>query len=107
MGDLGAVEARVWAVLDPYRHELVDSSIYGIPALRWPGAGAHDYFAAVKRSSSKVSLHAIAVDRWPEALGGASEWLHQRRTGRATFSSRSWTTARRPSWRRSWGGCTS
>jgi hypothetical protein len=86
VGELEAVEARVWAALDPYRDELEDSSIYGMPALRWPGTAAHDYFAAVKRSSSKVSLYAIAVDRWPEALDGTSEWFRKRRTGKATFS---------------------
>jgi hypothetical protein len=84
--DLAALEDRVWTVLDPYRGELEDSSIYGMPALRWPGTGGHDYFAAVKRSSSKVSLYVVAVDRWPEALDGTSEEFRKRRTGKATFS---------------------
>ena len=86
MADLDAVEARIWALLDRYRDELEEASIYGMASLRWPGSGAHDYFAAVGRSARKVSLYAIAVDRWPEALDGSSEELKRRRTGKATFS---------------------
>ena len=65
MADLDAVEARIWALLDRYRGELEEATIYGMPSLRWPGSGGHDYFAAVKRSAHKVSLYAIAVDIWP------------------------------------------
>lgn len=86
MADLDAVEARIWTLLDRYRAELEDATIYGMPSLRWPGAGSHDYFAAVQRSARKVSLYAIAVDSWPEALEGASAELKKRRTGKATFS---------------------
>ena len=86
MADLDAVEARIWALLERYRNELEDATIYGMPSLRWPGSGAHDYFAAVKRSAQKVSLYAIAVDTWPEALEGSSEAFRKRRTGKATFS---------------------
>ncbi|GGD09012.1 hypothetical protein [Nocardioides daphniae] len=86
MADLHAVEARIWAALAPYRGDLEESSIYGMPSLRWPGAKAHDYFAAVQRSARKVSLYAIAVDAWPETLTEASDRFRARRTGRATFS---------------------
>ena len=86
MTDLDAVEARIWALLDRYRGELEEATIYGLPSLRWPGSGGHDYFAAVKRSAHKVSLYAIAVDTWPQALEGASERFKARRTGKATFS---------------------
>ncbi|MER7609349.1 hypothetical protein [Nocardioides sp. NPDC127503] len=86
MADLDAVEDRIWTLLDRYRNELEDATIYGMPSLRWPGSGAHDYFAAVKRSAQKVSLYAIAVDTWPEALEGSSEAFRKRRTGKATFS---------------------
>ena len=86
MADLDAVEARIWALLAPYRDELEDATIYGMPSLRWPGSGSHDYFAAVKRSAQKVSLYAIAVDTWPETLDDASEDFRSRRTGKATFS---------------------
>lgn len=33
-----------------------------------------------------MSLYAIAVDTWPEALEGSSEAFRKRRTGKATFS---------------------
>ena len=86
MAELDAVEARIWALLDPYRDELEEATIYGIPSLRWPGSGSHDYFAAVKRTQRKVSLYAIAVDTWPGALEGSSERFRSLRTGKATFS---------------------
>ena len=80
------MEDRIWALLDRYRDELEEATIYGMPSLRWPGSGSHDYFAAVKRSAHKVSLYAIAVDSWPDALEGASAEFKERRTGKATFS---------------------
>ena len=86
MTDLDAVEARIWALLEPYRDELEDATIYGMPSLRWPGSGGHDYFAAVKRSAQKVSVYAVAVDTWPEALDASSDSFRRRRTGKATFS---------------------
>ena len=86
MADLDAVEARIWALLDRYRDELEEATIYGMPSLRWPGSGAHDYFAAVKRSVHKVSLFAIAVDTWPQALEDSTDRFKARRTGKATFS---------------------
>jgi uncharacterized protein YukE len=86
VANLDAVEERIWSILDRYRDELGEASIYGMPSLRWPGSGAHDYFAAVKRSAQKVSIYAIAVDQWPEALEGSSEEFRKRRTGKATFS---------------------
>ncbi len=86
MTDLDAVEDRIWGLLDRYRDELEEATIYGMPSLRWPGSGSHDYFAAVKRSARKVSLYAIAVDTWPQALEGSSEEFRKRRTGKATFS---------------------
>lgn len=86
MADLDAVEDRIWALLEPYREELEEATIYGMPSLRWPGSGSHDYFAAVKRSGQKVSLYAVAVDTWPGTLEGSSEEFRKRRTGKATFS---------------------
>jgi hypothetical protein len=86
MADLDAVEARIWALLDPYGDELEEATIYGMPSLPWPGSDSHDYFAAVKRSAHKVSLYAIAVDAWPQALEDSSDVFKKRRTGKATFS---------------------
>lgn len=84
--DLTAVEARLRALLDRYRPELVDGTIYGIPSLVWPGATGHDYFAALKRGARYVSLYLVIADRYPEDLATASPELRARRTGRATFT---------------------
>jgi hypothetical protein len=87
VADLKKVEVRLWSLLAPYRHRgLVDATIYGMPSLAWPGAKAHDYFAAVKAASKHVSLFAIAVDTFPDVLDGASPALLKRRSGKATFS---------------------
>ena len=84
--DLDEVEARLQRVLDRYRPELVDSTIYGVPSLTWPGAGGHDYFAALKRASRHVGLYLIIADRWPEDVALAPPELQSCRTGRATWS---------------------
>lgn len=84
--DPAEVEERLTAVLDRYRPDLVDGTIYGIPALVWPGATGHDYFAALKRNKANVGLYLIIADRYPEDLAEASAALRSRRTGRATFS---------------------
>jgi hypothetical protein len=33
MPDLDAVEARIWSLLDPYRDELEEATIYGMPSV--------------------------------------------------------------------------
>ncbi len=86
MADLEAVERRLWALLEPYRRELEDATIYGMPSLRWPGAKAHDYFASLKRGKAYVSLYLLVADTYPEALEGASPALLKRRTGKAAFN---------------------
>jgi hypothetical protein len=86
MADLGAVEARVWSILAPYRDRLETSTIYGVPSLTWPGAKAHDYFAAVKAGKAYVSLYLIVADTYPDALDGASPELLKRRSGKAAFT---------------------
>ena len=86
MADLAAIEARILAMLEPYRDRLELATIYGIPSLRWPGARAHDYFAAVKTGKSSVSLYLLVADTFPDALEGASPELLKRRSGKATFN---------------------
>lgn len=86
MGDLTAIEARIWSLLEPYRGELEDATIYGMPSLRWPGAKAHDYFAAARTGKSYVSLYLLVADTFPDALEGTPEALLKRRTGKATFN---------------------
>ena len=83
--DLAPVEAKLWTLLDRYRHELVDGTIYGVSSLTWPGASGHDYFVAVKRGTKQVSIYLILADRYPDDLAVASAELQARRTGRATF----------------------
>ena len=73
-------------MLDPFRGELEEATIYGMPSLRWPGAKAHDYFAAIKPAKRHVSLFLLVADTYPDALAGASDALLQRRTGKATFT---------------------
>jgi hypothetical protein len=86
MSDLEAVEARIWSLLEPYRAELESATIYGMPSLRWPGAKAHDYFAAVRAGKSYVSLYLLVADTYPDALAGTTEALLGRRSGKAAFT---------------------
>jgi hypothetical protein len=86
VADLHVVEARIWTLLEPYRAELEQAMIYGLPSLRWPGAKAHDYFASVRSGKNYVSLYLVVADTYPEALEGASEELLKRRTGKAAFN---------------------
>jgi hypothetical protein len=86
MADLQAVEARIWSLLEPYRGELEEATIYGMPSLRWLGAKAHDYFASVKAGKNYVSLYLLVADRYPDALAGTPETLLKRRSGKAAFT---------------------
>jgi len=86
MTDLAAIEARIWGLLGPYRSELEEATIYGMPSLRWPGAKAHDYFAAVRRGTAYVSLYLLVADTYPAALAGTPERLLKRRSGKAAFT---------------------
>jgi hypothetical protein len=86
MADISAIETRIWSILEPYRERLDASTIYGIPALKWPGAKAHDYFAAVKAGKNYVSLYLLVADMYPEALESTSPNLLKRRSGKAAFT---------------------
>lgn len=86
MSDLEAVEARIWSLLEPYRGELESATIYGMPSLRWPGAKAHDYFAAVRAGKNYISLYLLVADTYPDALAGTTDALLQRRSGKAAFT---------------------
>lgn len=86
MADLGVVEARIWSLLESYRDELEEATIYGMPSLRWPGAKAHDYFAAVRPGKSYVSLYLVVADTYPDALEGTPDALLKRRSGKAAFT---------------------
>jgi hypothetical protein len=84
--NLESVEARLWELLAPYRDELEEATIYGIPSLRWRGAKAHDYFASVKAAKSYVSLYLLVADTYPDALEGTPQTLLRRRSGKAAFN---------------------
>ncbi len=86
MSDIAEIENRLWTLLEPYREHLDESTIYGMPALRWPGAKAHDYFAAVKPAKGHVSMFLLVADTYPEALAGTAPALLTRRTGKAAFT---------------------
>ncbi len=86
MTDLDAIETRLWSLLEPYRGELEEATIYGMPSLRWPGAKSHDYFASVKAATGHVSLYLLVADTYPDALEGTPDRLLKRRTGKATFN---------------------
>ncbi|WP_306513988.1 hypothetical protein [Janibacter hoylei] len=64
-----------------FRPQLVDGSIYGIPALVSPHATGHDYFTALKRGKTKYELGVPGgrrsrsrrwTMRWRESLAGCS-----------------------------------
>ena len=84
--ELSAIETRIWTLLDRYTGELERATIYGMPSVRWPGAKAHEYFAAVKPGKAYVSLYLLPADSYPEALEGASPAVLKRRTGKAAFT---------------------
>ena len=86
MPDLAAVETRIWSLLEPYRTHLEEATIYGMPSLRWPGAKAHDYFAAVKPAAKHVGLYLLPVEAHPDALAGAPASLLRRQTGKIAFT---------------------
>ncbi|MCI0583790.1 MAG: hypothetical protein L0227_13040 [Chloroflexi bacterium] len=83
--DLAAVEARLRAILEPYRGRLEEGEIYGIPMLRRPGAKAHDWFAGVQLADGYVKLSFLPMHGHPELLDGISPALRKRKTGASVF----------------------
>jgi hypothetical protein len=81
MGDLDALEARLNAMLDPYRGRLEAATIYNIPVLRRPAAKAHDWFAGVQRADPAVKFNFLPMHTHPELLEGVSLALLERKTG--------------------------
>ena len=87
MADLGPVEARLRAIVDPYQDRLVVGSVYGLETLTRPDAKAHDFFAFVKPGTSYVSLYLKPVYTWPDLLDDISPALRKRLQGsRTAFS---------------------
>lgn len=86
MADLGAVEVRLQAILDPFRDRLEAFEIYGVPMLRRPGAKAHDWFAGVSPGNGVMRFFLLPVRTQPELLDGASAQLRKHKTGASLFS---------------------
>ena len=84
--ELAALEARLAALLDPYRHGLEPVEVYGKPFLRRPGATKHDWFAGVERRRGAVTFSLLPMVRHPELLEGLSPGLLKRKTGASLFA---------------------
>jgi hypothetical protein len=84
--DLAAIEARLEALLDPYRDRLEAFEIYGVPMLRRPGAKAHDWFAGVNRGNGVVRFSFLPMHAHPELLEGMSPAVLKRKTGASLFA---------------------
>ena len=87
--DPDATEARLWALLAPYREQLATGTIYGIEVLRRPGAKAHDWFAGVQPVAGAVKLNFLPMHAHPELLDGISPALRRCKTGATVFRFRS------------------
>jgi hypothetical protein len=86
MGDLTAVEARLDAILEPYRTRLETFEIYGVPMLRRPGARAHDWFAGVSPGNDVIRFFLLPMHTHPELLDGISAELRKRKRGASLFA---------------------
>ncbi len=85
-GELEAIEARLWAILAPYRDELEPGSVYGLVTLKRPGANAHQFFAGVRVAARHVSFHLMPIYADPELLEGVSPELRKHLKGKTTFT---------------------
>lgn len=86
MADLAAVEARLEAILDPYRSRLESFEIYGVPMLRRPGAKAHDWFAGVSPGNGVIRFFLLPMHVHSELLDGISPELRKRKRGASLFA---------------------
>jgi hypothetical protein len=84
-GKFEAIEARLWAILAPYRDRLEDGSVYGLVTLRAVGAKQHDFFAGVRVAPRHVAFHLMPVYSHPALLEDVSPALRKRMKGKTTF----------------------
>jgi len=84
--ELATAQARLDAILDPYRDRLEAFEIYGVPMLRRPGAKAHDWFAGVNRGNGVVRFSFLPMHAHPELLDGLSPAVLKRKTGASLFT---------------------
>ena len=80
------LEARLVALLAPYRETLVQEPLYGIEVLHRPGSRTHDWFAGVRPGKGTAKLMLLPIKDHPEILDGASPALLRRRSGDALFT---------------------
>jgi hypothetical protein len=85
-GGFEAVEARLWAILEPYRGRLESGSVYGLETLKWVGVRQHDFFAGVRVAQKHVAFHLMPVYTYPHLLDGVSPALRKHLKGKTTFN---------------------
>jgi hypothetical protein len=83
--DLFNAELRLRQLLAPYAATLEEATIYGIPCLRKPGAGAQEWFAFIKVETKFISLYLLPIYTSAELRRSMSPALAKRLTGKATF----------------------
>jgi hypothetical protein len=84
--DLAVLEARLQAVLEPYRERLIPIEVYGQPFLAGAHANKHQWFAGVNLGNSVVRFSLLPVHAHPELLEGLSPGLRRRKTGASLFT---------------------
>ena len=84
-GEFEAIEARLWAILEPYRDRLEPGSVYGLVTLRRVGTKQHDFFAGVRVAPKHVAFHLMPVYTYPHLLDDVSPALRKRMKGKTTF----------------------
>ncbi len=85
MADLTAVEARLRAILEPYRADLESANLYGVDTLRQAGARSHDWFAGIRVETGHVGFFLLTMYVHPELLDELSPALRKRKTGKSVF----------------------
>ena len=83
--ELFNTELRLRQLLVPYADKLEQATIYGIPCLRKPGAGAQEWFAFITPEAKFVSLYLLPIYTSAELRRSMSPALAKRQSGKATF----------------------
>ena len=86
MAEFAEVEARLRAILDPYRDRLETGTIYNREILRRPGGRGHDWFAGVLPNKNYISFYMLPIYTWPRLLDGMSSGLRKRKQGASCFN---------------------
>jgi hypothetical protein len=86
VADFAEVEARLRAILDPYRDRLETGTIYNREILRRPGGRGHDWFAGVLPNKNYISFYMLPIYTWPQLLDGISPALRKRKQGASCFN---------------------